>query len=111
MKVHFAKRMDRIKLKNLNHNQSTRIKDHQVHLQMKMKTFYKMKLMSSMNILLKRNRNKVSQEVLSKLLHVWLQFIVDFKMVVNFRIVNKKQFSLIFSNLRFLLKVHNKLVD
>jgi hypothetical protein len=43
MKVLFAKQMDKLKFKNLNHNLNIKIKDLQVHHQMKMKIFYKVK--------------------------------------------------------------------
>ena len=97
MKVLFVKHVDKLK----NHNQlSTRKKDHQALHQTKKKTFYKVKLMSSMNFL-DRKRKKVSLEVLLKLLLVWPLYIVDSKMAVNILIVNKIHYSQKSNNLRF----------
>lgn len=110
-KAHSGKPMDKFSLRNLNPNLSTIIKDHQAHHQMKMKTFYKVKLTSSMNIPYKRNKKKVSQEVSQKLRLVWRLFIADFKMAVSFHIVNKRLCSSIFNNLPFLIRARNNFAD
>jgi len=103
MNLPSARRMAKRKPKN----PKTKIKDHQAH--QKMRTFYKVKLMNSMSILSTKNKKKVSQEVLSRLLLVWRVFTGGFKMVLS--LVNQKHCKLKFYSPQFLRKVRSRLVD